>query len=74
MEHHKQRKKVHSVKQVPTLLVNNENLKDQTDMANALNNFFIINTEKTKHSTNTERRCSLNSKTFISWKLFPANK
>jgi hypothetical protein len=26
--------------------VNDENLNDQTDMANASNNFFIINTEK----------------------------
>jgi len=46
MEHYKQREKVHSVKQVPTLLVNDENLENQTDVANALNNFFIISTEK----------------------------
>ena len=32
--------KVHSVEQVPTLLVNNEKLKDSTDVASVLNNFF----------------------------------
>ena len=34
------------MEQVPTLLVNDENLENQTDVANALNNFFIISTEK----------------------------
>ena len=46
MEQYKKREEVHSVEKVPTLLVNDENLKDQTDVANALNNFFITNTEK----------------------------
>jgi len=32
--------KVHSVEQIPNLLVNDEKLKDPTDMANAFNNFF----------------------------------
>jgi hypothetical protein len=32
---------VHSVKQVPTLLANDEKLKDPTDVAKAFNNFFI---------------------------------
>jgi hypothetical protein len=40
--------------------VKDEKLKDPTDVANALNNFFI---------TITERRCYLNAKRFISWKL-----
>jgi hypothetical protein len=30
--------KVHSVEQVPTLLVNDKNLKDPTDVANTINN------------------------------------
>jgi hypothetical protein len=38
--------KTHSVEQVPTLLVNNEKLKDPPDVANAFNNFFITITEK----------------------------
>jgi hypothetical protein len=42
----KQTGKVHSVAQVPTFLVNDEKLKDPTDVANAFNNFFIIFTEK----------------------------
>jgi len=36
------------VEPVPTLLVNDENAKDPTEVANALNNFFITNTEKLK--------------------------
>ena len=32
--------KVHSLEQVPTLLVNDEKLKDPTYIANAFNNFF----------------------------------
>jgi tRNA uridine 5-carbamoylmethylation protein Kti12 len=32
--------KVHSVEQVPTLLVNDEKLKDPTYVANAFNSFF----------------------------------
>jgi len=38
--------RVHSVEQVPTLLVNDEKLKDSTNMATAFNNFFIKITEK----------------------------
>jgi hypothetical protein len=34
------------VEQVPTLLVNDEKLKDATDMASAFNNFFTTLTEK----------------------------
>ena len=44
--------KVHLVEQVPTLLVNDEKLKDPTDVANAFNNFLITITEKITHSTN----------------------
>jgi hypothetical protein len=36
---------VHSVEQIPTLLVNDEKLKDPTDVVNAFNNLFTI-TEK----------------------------
>jgi hypothetical protein len=32
--------KVHSVELIPNLLVNDEKLKDPTDVANAFNNFF----------------------------------
>jgi len=42
----KEARKVHSVEQVPNLLVNDEKLKDPTNMANALNNFFITITEE----------------------------
>ena len=38
--------KVHSMEQVPHLTVNDEKLKDPTDVANGSNNFFIIFTEK----------------------------
>ena len=38
--------RVDSVEQVPTLLVNDDKLKDPTDVANAFNNFFITITEK----------------------------
>ena len=38
--------KVHSVEQVPTLLVNVEKLKDPRNVANAFNKFFITVTEK----------------------------
>jgi hypothetical protein len=37
---------VHSVEQVPALLVNDEKLKDPTDVANAFNNLFTTITEK----------------------------
>jgi hypothetical protein len=37
---------IHSMEQVPTLLVNDEKLRDPTDMANGFNNFFIKITEK----------------------------
>jgi hypothetical protein len=47
---------VHSVEQVPILLVNDEKLKDPTNLTNAFNNVFITITEKIKHLTNTERR------------------
>jgi len=42
----KETETVHSVEQVPTLLVNDEKLRDPTHMANAFNNFFIKITEK----------------------------
>jgi hypothetical protein len=32
--------KVHSVEQIPNLLVNDKKLNDPTDVANAFNNFF----------------------------------
>jgi hypothetical protein len=38
--------KVHLVELVPTLLVNDEKLKDPTNVANAFNNFLITVTEK----------------------------
>jgi hypothetical protein len=38
--------KIHSVEQVPTWLVKDENLKDPTEVANAFNNFFITIIEK----------------------------
>ena len=37
---------MHSVEQFPILLVNDEKLKDPTDMANSCNNFFLTITEK----------------------------
>jgi hypothetical protein len=46
MDHYKEREKVHSVEKVPTLLMYDKNLKDPTDVANALNNFFVTNTGK----------------------------
>jgi len=42
----KERGKVHSVEQFPILLVNDEKLKDPTDIANACKNFFLTITEK----------------------------
>jgi len=36
----KETRKVHSVEQVPTLLVNDEKLKDPSNNASAFNNFF----------------------------------
>jgi len=38
--------KIHSVEQVPNLLVTNEKLKYPTEVAKAFNNFFITITEK----------------------------
>jgi hypothetical protein len=38
--------KVHSVEQVPTLLVKHKRLKDPTNVANAFNNFFTTIIEK----------------------------
>jgi len=38
--------KVHSVEQIPNLLVNDVKLKDPTDVANAFNNFFTTTTQK----------------------------
>ena len=52
--------------------VNDEMLKDPTEVGNAFSNFFylfIIITEKIKHSKNRERKCYMNSKRFISWKI-----
>jgi hypothetical protein len=46
MEHcEEETRKVHSVEQVPTLLVNDETLKDPTDWVNASNNLFTTITE-----------------------------
>jgi hypothetical protein len=39
---------VHPIEQTPSLLVNNEKLKDPTIMANAFNNFFLTVTENLK--------------------------
>jgi hypothetical protein len=38
--------KLHSVEQVPMLLVDDEKLKDPINLANVFNNFFITITEK----------------------------
>ena len=49
-EHYKERDRestyIHSVEQLLTLLVNDEKLKDLTNVAKAFNNFFITITEK----------------------------
>jgi hypothetical protein len=42
----KETRKVHSVKQVSTLLANDEKLKDPTDGDSAFNNFCITVAEK----------------------------
>ena len=42
----KETEKVLSVEQVPSLLVNDEKLKDPTNVANAFNKFFITINEK----------------------------
>jgi hypothetical protein len=42
----KEREEVHSLDQVPSLLVNDDELKDPTNVANAFNNFFITVSEK----------------------------
>jgi len=42
----KQTAKVHSVEQIPFLLVKNEKLKYPNDMANTFNNFLTTITEK----------------------------
>ena len=42
----KETRKVHSVEQLPTLLVNDEKLKDPSNDANAFNNFFITTAGK----------------------------
>jgi hypothetical protein len=41
MVHCKETRKVHSVEQVLTFLVNDEKLKDPTDVVNAFNSLFI---------------------------------
>ena len=46
MKHYKETGKVHSVEQILTLLVNDEKLKDPTNVANAFNNYFLTITEK----------------------------
>jgi hypothetical protein len=46
--------KAHSLEQVSTLLMNDEKLKDSTDMANALNYFFITITAN--ETCNKERK------------------
>ena len=46
MEHYKKAKQVHSVEQGSLILVNDEKLKDPTNMAKAFNNFIITITEK----------------------------
>jgi hypothetical protein len=42
----KETENIHSVQHVPTLLVNNEKLKDPKNLANGFNNFFIEITKK----------------------------
>ena len=50
--------------------MNDEKLRDQTNVANAFNKFFFLTiTEKLKHSTHRERRCCLISRRFISCNL-----
>jgi hypothetical protein len=47
MEHYTEKeRKVQSVEQFPTILVNDGRVKDPTDVANAFDNFFITITEK----------------------------
>ena len=47
MEYYKEETgKVPSVEQVSTLLVNDEKLKDPTDVASVFNNSFLTTTEK----------------------------
>ena len=70
MGHCKETKKVHSVEHVLTLLVNDEKIKGSNRRGQCLQQFNYNNYWKIKHSTNIERRCYLNSKRFISWKLF----
>ena len=66
--------KIHSVQRVPTLLVNDEKLKDPTDVANAFHNFFITITEKL-NNLQIQQNGDDNSvlKKFISWR-FPKIK
>jgi hypothetical protein len=45
------------MEQVPTLLVDDEKLKDPTNVANAFQYFLCKNYWKIKYSTYTERRC-----------------
>jgi len=47
MEHYTEKdRKIQSVEQFPTILVNDGKVKDPTDAANAYNNFFITIIEK----------------------------
>jgi hypothetical protein len=46
MEYYKETGKVHSMEQVPALLMNDEKWKDPTDVANAFNNSLITITKK----------------------------
>jgi hypothetical protein len=55
MEHHKQRyRKLNYMQIYPSLLLNDEKLKDPTNGASAFNNFFITITEKL--TFNTQRK------------------
>ena len=60
------------MEQVSTFLVNDEKLKDPTDVANFFNNFVTTITEKLDIQ-HIEERCYLNSERLIFWKL-PQNK
>ena len=56
-QHYKERGKVHSVEQFPpTILVNDEKLKDPINVANAFNSFFITITEHFNIQQMGERR------------------
>jgi hypothetical protein len=49
--------------------VNDEKLKDPTDVANSFNNFVTTITEKLDTLNMWRKGCYFNSKRFILWKL-----